>query len=259
MTDKLKVGDDYFIKCEFFKSEDKEFSAFIASLPEKHWAKYDLSAMRLGWEACKTVALQSLQGEQKKLQRRIHNQRVALRENWMIVEMRTKYYCGKLRPLRSMWWEHVKKKNAQLRSMDTELSGLKHDNARYIQMNTDLLGELEQVRGNICPICDEGKLTEKIDEGLYSSLCDNCQSEVTTPDQSKRNQVKVLRERLKQARGELDEAVDMELFKFIEQTLHYAGSATCHLEDANSKQFYNQANEALNKWTAFLSKHKVEK
>jgi len=40
----------------------------------------------------------------KKLERRIHNQRVALRENWMIVEER-----GKCRPLalQSRWFTHV--------------------------------------------------------------------------------------------------------------------------------------------------------
>jgi len=41
----------------------------------------------------------------KKLELRIHNQRVALRENWMITETRMKH-----RPtyLRSMWWDKVK-------------------------------------------------------------------------------------------------------------------------------------------------------
>lgn len=31
--------------------EDKEFRKFIESLPDKHWAKYDLSAVRLGWDS----------------------------------------------------------------------------------------------------------------------------------------------------------------------------------------------------------------
>lgn len=44
----------------------------------------------------------------QKLERRIHNQRVALRENWMIVEMRRSEYCGTLRPLRSKWWNYIK-------------------------------------------------------------------------------------------------------------------------------------------------------
>jgi len=31
--------------------KDKEFKSFIDSLPKEHWAKYDLSAVRLGWDA----------------------------------------------------------------------------------------------------------------------------------------------------------------------------------------------------------------
>ncbi len=51
----------------------------------------------------------------KKLERRIHNQRVALRINWQIVEERNKY-----RPtlLRSMWFDKVKaliKENKELK------------------------------------------------------------------------------------------------------------------------------------------------
>ena len=42
----------------------------------------------------------------KKLERRIHNQRVALRENWMITETRMKHRAT---PLRSMWWDTVKR------------------------------------------------------------------------------------------------------------------------------------------------------
>ena len=53
----------------------------------------------------------------KKLERRIHNQRVALRENWMIVEMRRDEYSGKLRPLRSKWWSYVKKQTAEIRRL----------------------------------------------------------------------------------------------------------------------------------------------
>lgn len=47
----------------------------------------------------------------KKLEKRIHNQRVALRDNWEIIEMRRNNYCGKLRPLRSKWWDYVKKQS----------------------------------------------------------------------------------------------------------------------------------------------------
>ena len=32
---------------------DPDWQAFIDSLPDKYWAKYDLSALRLGWEAAK--------------------------------------------------------------------------------------------------------------------------------------------------------------------------------------------------------------
>lgn len=30
-----------------------EFRAFVESVPDKHWSRYDLSAMRIGWEAHK--------------------------------------------------------------------------------------------------------------------------------------------------------------------------------------------------------------
>ena len=33
------------------KSFDKEFRFYVESLPDKHWSKYDLSAVRLGWDA----------------------------------------------------------------------------------------------------------------------------------------------------------------------------------------------------------------
>ena len=42
----------------------------------------------------------------KKLERRIHNQRVALRQNWQIVEQRMNH---RPTPLRSMWWDYIKK------------------------------------------------------------------------------------------------------------------------------------------------------
>jgi len=57
----------------------------------------------------------------KKLARRIHNQRVALRENWEIVEMRRKEYCGTLRPLRSKWWGLVMKQNQHIRELKEEV------------------------------------------------------------------------------------------------------------------------------------------
>lgn len=44
-----------------------------------------------------------LREENKKLARRIHNQRVQLRNHWEIMEMRGKMH----RPLRSEWWDEV--------------------------------------------------------------------------------------------------------------------------------------------------------
>ena len=57
----------------------------------------------------------------KKLERRIHNQRVALRQNWEIIEQHAKYRAT---PLRSMWWELVKKlmlENKKLRKKLDEI------------------------------------------------------------------------------------------------------------------------------------------
>ena len=36
---------------EKLKVPNVEFDAWVASMPAKHWSKYDLSACRLGWEA----------------------------------------------------------------------------------------------------------------------------------------------------------------------------------------------------------------
>lgn len=44
------------VKCGFLGTEDKEFRAFIEQMPDTHWAKYDLSAVRLGWEAHKVLS-----------------------------------------------------------------------------------------------------------------------------------------------------------------------------------------------------------
>jgi len=35
----------------FNREANPEFTAWCDTLPEKHWARYDLSACRLGWEA----------------------------------------------------------------------------------------------------------------------------------------------------------------------------------------------------------------
>ena len=39
----------------FLGTSDPEFRAFVESMPDSHWAKYDLSAVRLGWEAHKRL------------------------------------------------------------------------------------------------------------------------------------------------------------------------------------------------------------
>lgn len=40
----------------FLGSTDEEFSEFVSRMPEKHWSKNDLSAVRLGWEAHKQLS-----------------------------------------------------------------------------------------------------------------------------------------------------------------------------------------------------------
>ncbi len=36
---------------KYKQTEIDPFDEWVASLPEKHWAKYDLSACRMGWDA----------------------------------------------------------------------------------------------------------------------------------------------------------------------------------------------------------------
>lgn len=43
------------VRCDFLGTPDPEFRYFVESMPDKHWARYDLSAVRLGWEAYKTL------------------------------------------------------------------------------------------------------------------------------------------------------------------------------------------------------------
>lgn len=43
------------VRCDFLGDDDPGFRAFVESMPDKHWARYDLSAVRLGWEAHKTL------------------------------------------------------------------------------------------------------------------------------------------------------------------------------------------------------------
>ena len=45
-----------FVNISLYPDEDSEFTKFVKSLPDKHWVKYDLSAVRLGWEAQKKLA-----------------------------------------------------------------------------------------------------------------------------------------------------------------------------------------------------------
>jgi len=53
----------------------------------------------------------------KKLAKRIHNQRVALRDNWDTVEMRIREGCmAPKSPLRSKWWDFIKKRHWTMRS-----------------------------------------------------------------------------------------------------------------------------------------------
>lgn len=61
----------------------------------------------------------------KKLARRIHNQRVALRENWMIVEMRAtecaaEIYRGRRR-LNIKWWNLVKSRGNEIQSLQSRI------------------------------------------------------------------------------------------------------------------------------------------
>lgn len=58
----------------------------------------------------------------QKLERRIHNQRVALRQNWQIVEERANH---RNTPLRSMWFDLVKKLVAENRELREKMKPLK--------------------------------------------------------------------------------------------------------------------------------------
>jgi hypothetical protein len=46
---------DEIAKCGFLGNSDPEFNQFVEQLPIKYLAKYDLSAVRLGWEAYKRL------------------------------------------------------------------------------------------------------------------------------------------------------------------------------------------------------------
>ena len=55
----------------------------------------------------------------RKLERRIHNQRIALRENYLITETRLQH-----RPtqLRSMWWDKVKRLVAENKRLKEKIA-----------------------------------------------------------------------------------------------------------------------------------------
>lgn len=50
-TDKKDLDTELAERC--LLEESAEFRAFVEQMPDKHWAKYDLSAVRLGWEAAR--------------------------------------------------------------------------------------------------------------------------------------------------------------------------------------------------------------
>ena len=56
----------YEVECKW---EDHLFRTWVESLPAKHWAKYDLSACRLGWNAGREALLK--EQEKEKLTRRV--------------------------------------------------------------------------------------------------------------------------------------------------------------------------------------------
>lgn len=62
-----------------------------------------------------------LKAERLKLDRRIHNQRVALRENWMIVESR-EWYVKRWGPLKNKYLDYIKKQSRDLREMREQLN-----------------------------------------------------------------------------------------------------------------------------------------
>lgn len=51
--DAADCPNERLVRGDFLGTTDHDFSAFVDSMPDKHWAKYDLSAVRLGWEAHK--------------------------------------------------------------------------------------------------------------------------------------------------------------------------------------------------------------
>ena len=58
-SERLRLADEWPTLAALEKklwAEDAEFSAWRNSIPDKHWARTDLSALRLGYELGKQVA-----------------------------------------------------------------------------------------------------------------------------------------------------------------------------------------------------------
>ena len=55
----------------------------------------------------------------KKLERRIHNQRFALHDNWQIVDQRLKQRAHYTKP---KWFEYVKKQNKEIKRLNNVIS-----------------------------------------------------------------------------------------------------------------------------------------
>jgi len=49
------VSVESLINKTFIDSENKDFNKFVSMMPSSHWAKYDLSAVRLGFEAARLL------------------------------------------------------------------------------------------------------------------------------------------------------------------------------------------------------------
>lgn len=54
--DNNQVYTQELIDCDFLGTEDAAFTEFVRLLPKDHWSQYDLSAVRLGWEAHKKLS-----------------------------------------------------------------------------------------------------------------------------------------------------------------------------------------------------------
>jgi hypothetical protein len=55
MSEKPTKGDP--MLDAVLKTESPEFRAWVESLPPAYWARYDLSACRIGWEAGRAALL----------------------------------------------------------------------------------------------------------------------------------------------------------------------------------------------------------